>query len=267
MYVFGLTAGAYTPATNTWRPIKHPAMPPSQIAGWTGHQVIVWDGICCGTTVRTAETYEPATDTWSTVASPLERRSGAMGAWTGKELVVAGGFEGFPAGGKIFRDGAAYNPVTGTWRRLPPMPQRRGGGTGVWDGKEVLVLGGTGPSGGQPSLRPMAYNPRTNRWRLLPVMQFRREGFAAVWTGRRILVWGGLAGHPGAWVIPPHGEAYNPSSNRWTALPASPLHGREVAAAVWTGRRMIIWGGFIPAGGGTAEQTYVDGAAFTPRTP
>ncbi len=61
--------------------------------------------------------------------------------------------------------------------------------------------------------------------------------------GPGVLVWGELSGHPGAWVISPHGEAYNPAANRWMALPASPLQGREVAAAVWTGKRLIIWGG------------------------
>ncbi|HEX6920089.1 MAG TPA: hypothetical protein VF314_07660 [Actinomycetes bacterium] len=265
MLVFGLTAGAYTPSTNQWRPIKHPALPPSQITGWTGSKAVVWDQICCGTTVNTAEIYDVRANTWHTTQSPLERRSGAMGAWTGRELVIAGGFSGFPSGGKVFRDGAAYNPATGTWRKLPPMPQRRGGGTAVWDGKDVVFLGGTAPGSSQPSLRPMAYNPRANRWRLLPVMQFRREGFAAVWTGRYILVWGGVSGRPGAWMIPPHGEAYNPATSRWTALPASPLQGREMAAAVWTGKRMIIWGGYAPGRSGTAG--YVNGAAFTPRTP
>ena len=41
----------------------------------------------------------------------------------------------------------------------------------------------------------------------------------------------------------------------------APLHGRVVSAAAWTGRRMIVWGGY------TASRTFLDGAAFTPRTP
>ncbi len=174
MLVYGLTGGAYSPASNTWQRIARPGRPPSQISGWTGSRLVVWDEICCGMTVNTAEVYNPAADAWHTSTSPLDKRSGAMGAWTGKELVIFGGFSGFPAGGRVFRDGAAYNPATDTWRRLPPMPQRRGGGTAVWDGREVLFLGGTGPGTSQPSLRGMAFNPATNNWRLLPVMQYRR---------------------------------------------------------------------------------------------
>jgi hypothetical protein len=34
---------------------------------------------------------------------------------------------------------------------------------------------------------------------------------------------------------------------------------------VCTGRQMIVWGGVIP--GGTKSTTFLDGAAFQPRTP
>lgn len=264
MLVLGLTSGAYRPSTNTWRALPRPQLPPSEIAGWTGHEALAWDGVCCGITVNSAEAYNPATDTWRVITSPLERRTGAMGAWTGKLLVVAGGFEeDNGARVKVFRDGAAYNPATGIWRRLPPMPQRRGGGTGVWDGKEVLFLGGTAPGSTAPSLRGMAYNPATNRWRLLPVMQFRRDGFVAVAGAGRVLVWGGQYRQAGSWVSPPHGEAYILASNRWDALPVSPLHGRQAPVAVWTGRRMVIWGGYYISKG--LRQDLRDGAAFTPR--
>lgn len=265
MLVLGLTSGAYRPSTNTWRTLSRPPQaPPSEIAGWTGHEAIAWEGVCCGNTVNSAEAYNPATDTWRVIRSPLERRTAAMGAWTGKLLVVAGGFdEENGTRVKVFRDGAAYNPATRTWRRLPPMPQRRAGGTAVWDGKEVLFLGGIAPGSTLPSLRGMAYNPATNRWRLLPVMQFRRSGFVAVRAAGRVLVWGGQYRQNGVWVTPPHGEAYILSSNRWDALPASPLRGRVAPVAVWTGRRMVIWGGAREGGG--SVKLLLDGAAFTPR--
>jgi len=64
-------------------------------------------------------------------------------------------------------------------------------------------------------------------------------------------------------VLPPHGEAYNPAANQWTALPASPLRGRNVAAAAWTGHSMIVWGGWAP----NRSTTYLDGAIYTPTTP
>jgi len=39
MLVIGRTNEAYTPATNTWRPIPGPGAPSSDVLGWTGRQV------------------------------------------------------------------------------------------------------------------------------------------------------------------------------------------------------------------------------------
>ena len=260
MLVLGLTSAAYSPATNTWHPIPRPNLAPGQIIGWTGREAIFWDGTCCGMQADGGAAYNPAARTWRTFASPLAPRVGAIGAWTGKELVVAGGLSQ-PNGGtvKAFRDGAAYNPATRTWRKLAPMPLGRSDATAVWDGREILFLGGR--TGDRLAKRGMAYNPATNRWRWLPEMAYPRSGFAAVWTGRHVLVWGGLTA---AGVPPPHGEAFDPATSRWTALPPAPLHGRIVSAAVWTGRQMIVWGGYTT---GKSASTYLDGAAFTPRAP
>jgi hypothetical protein len=222
-----------------------------------------WGGNCCASTSNGGEAYTPATNTWRALpAAPVQPRRAAMGAWTGKELVVAGGVTGEGSIGspvKAVRSAAAYNPATRTWRKLPLMPAGTAvGGTAVWDGKEVLFLG-VGTAFNSPSARGVAYNPATNRWRRLPAMPFARDGFAAVWTGRQALVWGGLTG---AGVPPPHGEAFNPATNRWTALPASPLRGRADPTAVWTGRQMIVWGGDNKNG-----KSYTDGAAYTPGAP
>jgi hypothetical protein len=168
--------------------------------------------------------------------------------------VVAGGWNYQ----KTFRDAAAYNPATGTWRKLPPMPGTLTGWPALWDGKEVLFLSTS-------SARGMAYNPAGNSWRLLPAMPLPRSGFAAVWTGHQVLVWGGLTGRYPALKPPAHGEAYNPAANRWTALPVSPLPGRELPVAVWTGRQMIVWGGNAPPQG--PSRAFTDGAAYAPRTP
>jgi N-acetylneuraminic acid mutarotase len=268
MLVLGLTSGAYNPATNTWRPIARDGPDESAVVGWTGHEAIVWGGVCCDDRSHDGQAYNPATDTWTKLpTAPLQVRRGAMGAWTGKELVVAGGV--VPVSGsrfRHFRDAAAYDPATRTWRRLAPMPRARAFGTAVWDGKEILFLGGNGSGpGALAAARGMAYNPATNRWRRLPAMKFRRSGFAAVRAGRQVLVWGGLTGHFPTWVPPPNGEAYNPATNTWTSLPKAPLRGRASPTAVWTGHQMIIWGGSIPRE--LRTRSFIDGAAYTPRKP
>lgn len=264
MLVLGPTAGAYNPATSTWRPVSRegPGATEGAVTGWTGHQVLVWGGVCCAPS-NSGRAYHVRTNAWTVMpAAPLTPRAFPAGAWTGRELVVAGGYVRAAGTGavKTFRNGAAYNPATGTWRRLPLMPRPRSNAQAVWDGKEVLFLGGFRAPRTAPATRGMAYNPATNTWRRLPAMRFGRVGFAAVWTGRHVLVWGGVSGRTGT-ALPPHGEAYNPATNTWTALPAAPLHGRAGPIAVWTGHQMIVWGGNF---GNTA---YTDGAAFTPRRP
>src|SRR5439155_23099761 len=97
-----------------------------------------------------------------------------------------------------------------------------------------------------------------------PPMEPGRVASAAVGTGNQLLLWGGSqtadAGPP---VIPPHGLAYDPTANRWSALPQAPLLGRLDPTAVWTGTQLIVWGGQKP-NPGTGVKSFADGAAFTP---
>ncbi len=142
------------------------------------------------------------------------------------------------------------------------MPEPRWGATAVWDGTEALFIGGTLADARGPTSDGVAFNPATRPWRRLPGIEANRTAFAAVWTGRQVLVWGGLMGTFQNQKIPPHGTAYDPAANRWSALPMAPLRGRSNPAAVWTGRQMIVWGGMIP---GTQQTTLAaDGAAYRP---
>jgi N-acetylneuraminic acid mutarotase len=176
MLVLGPTAGAYNPATSTWRPVSRegPGATEGAVTGWTGHQVLVWGGVCCAPS-NGGNAYHVRTNTWTVMpAAPLAPRAFPAGAWTGRELVVAGGYVRAVGTGavKTFRNGAAYNPATGTWRRLPLMPRPRSNAQAVWDGKEVLFLGGFRAPRTAPATRGMAYNPATNTWTRLKDMPF-----------------------------------------------------------------------------------------------
>lgn len=48
---------------------------------------------------------------------------------------------------------------------------------------------------------------------------------------------------------------------RWRALPAAPIAARTSTAAVWTGSRLLVWGGE-----GADHSRYADGAAYDPAT-
>ncbi len=96
-------------------------------------------------------------------------------------------------------------------------------------------------------------------------MEVPRARHVAVWTGRQLLVWGGQTtglAAPGSYATPPHGVAYDPARNRWSALPKSPLSARNDVVAVWTGETMIIWGG--ERVGPPFGVHVTDGAAYRP---
>src|SRR5439155_25146633 len=142
-----------------------------------------------------------------------------------------------------------------------PLPAARSGATAVWDGRELLVVGGW-QGGRPPETAPtgFAYDPASNRWRRLPRMESGRIGAAAVWMGTRLLVWGGRTQPVGAAApnLPGHGLAYDPRTNRWSPLPPAPVLGRADPTAVWTGDELIVWGG------GDSHPPFADGAAFRP---
>src|SRR5262249_30930709 len=143
----------------------------------------------------------------------------------------------------------------------------RGGATAIWDGRELLVVGGAGaPQGGKPaplSTIGFAYDPATNRWRLLPPMESGRFANAAAWTGKTLLLWGGAMSLSGTPTVPPHGVAYDPTHDRWAPLPQAPLLRRLEPTPARAGRQLIAWGGAKP--GQKAASAFFDGAAFTPR--
>jgi Kelch motif len=250
---------AYNPRANHWR--RLPGSPLLSIhdgygiVAWTGRELIGWGGGCCGDAFSDGVAYNPTTNRWRALApTPLAGDQHPLGAWTGRELVLfvsnVNPATGKPWPARLAR-AASYNAATDTWRRIAPLPGPRGGASAVWDGREILVVGGA--AGRSAARVGFAYNPATNHWRRLPPMDSGRIGAAAVWTGSRLLVWGGTTS-PGGKAVPRHGAAYDPRTNRWSTLPQAPLAGRLQPTAVWTGRSFITWGG----------GTKTDGAVFTP---
>jgi len=78
-----------------------------------------------------------------------------------------------------------------------------------------------------------------------------RAGHTAVWTGTVMVVWGGQ--YPlNNRVNVNTGGRYDPATDTWT--PVSPINApssRYGHTAVWTGDRMVVWGGFEVGNGPT----------------
>jgi hypothetical protein len=224
-------AEAYDPARDVWSRLSPPAGPrssPGYKAVWTGKEMLVF-----GASHSVA--FNPATHKWRGLRHSVP---GGITVWTGREAVGWGG----GCCGDAESNGAAYNPASGAFRNLAPSPlapsQRP---LGVWTGRElILFVSSFGPDGKHwPArlARAAGYNPLTNTWRRiapLPEAALRFSG-TAVWDGREVLVV--AAGANAQSTL-----AYNPNTNHWRRLAAMPS-GRIGATVVWTGKRLLLWGG------------------------
>lgn len=95
----------------------------------------------------------------------------------------------------------------------------------------------------------------------LPTGFDARASAAAVWTGTDMIVWGGIGSYVSSNYSRRNGAAYNPSSNAWKpiTLPPSTFSARHFLPGVWTGSKMLVWGGYD-----YSTSYKADGAAYDP---
>jgi hypothetical protein len=263
---------SYTPATNAWMPISAVGAPSpryGQSAIWIGTEMLLWGGTGqAGLFLGDGAAYNPTLDTWrpiSAVGAPSSR-SGQAAVWTGTEMLIWGGSG--PAGpydiGPL-GDGAAYNPVTDTWRPLPaagaPTPRdspsaldTRGQGT------QMLLWGGYHNG---PLADGAAFNTPSQSWQPLPSSgaPSPRGGQVAVAALNSIsptgmIIWGGRASSG----TPLNDGAEYDLSGAWLPLPTADAPSpRSGATGVWTGKTLLVWGG-----SGVNFQPLGDGGTYNP---
>jgi hypothetical protein len=94
-----------------------------------------------------------------------------------------------------------------------------------------------------------------------------RGAAVAAWAGGELVVWGG-------WTrdqrVHADGAAYDPRTGRWRPVPPAPqaqaFTVNDDRAAVWTGRELLLWGGYTPVTGARADGAMRpgDGLAYDP---
>lgn len=184
-------------------------------------------------------------------------RYGHVAAWTGGEMVVAGGIAWDPGLNEyVFSSQyGRYNPATETWTVAGGAP------TGwyrsaVWTGSRLLVWGGSNAGG--MIAAGSRYDPTTNTWTAISTagQPAPRSLHTAVWTGTEMIVWGGWSNGV------PYGDGarYDPATDTWTPISAvGAPSARNNHTAVWTGTEMIVWGGVGPT-----ANLLADGARYDP---
>ena len=211
---------------------------------WTGEHVLVWGGHLVGNYGEEAPqangfAFDAQTRSWTAMAnSPLGPRAHPASAWSGEELLVWGGSDGRVE--RFFADGAAYDPETDAWRRLPEAPLDARAPLAVWTGDELLVWG----TAVRVDPRPRdgaAYDPATDTWRKIAEAPIELTDATAVWTGREMIVFG-AALHGGNFpeTKTAIAAAYDPASDTWRRLPDSTLS-PQASTAAWVGDKLVAW--------------------------
>ena len=238
-----INGGRYNPSTDTWTATSTTNVPSGRAghtAIWTGSEMIIWGGFFYDNGyhyLNTGGKYNPITNSWTAVntSNAPSARDSHTAIWTGSEMIIWGGYDGFDA----LNTGGRYDPATNTWAVVGTTgaPIAREGHTAVWTGGEMIVWGGSNfqsdfNSGGR-------YDPATNNWTATETTNAPdgRSNHTAVWTGSEMIVWGGFPGLDS-------GGRYDPAADSWTATNTTNApDGRFYHTAVWTGNEMIIWGG------------------------
>jgi hypothetical protein len=155
---------AYNPKQRSWR-----TLPPAPIGAraplsvWTGDEFIVWGtALRLDRPPRDGAAYRPATNSWRRIPDAPIDLSDATAVWTGREMIVFGALLSTSnnASATRFAIGAAYNPTTNQWRRLPDSSLSPQASTAAWNGREMVAWDyGTVAA---------AYDPAANTWRALP---------------------------------------------------------------------------------------------------
>ncbi len=264
------SGGRYNPTTDTWSPTSvtedTPVYRSLHTAIWTGSKMIIWGGWnAVSGDLNSGAIYDPYNDIWTPISNGSNcpsPRTGHSTIWTGSEMIVWGGEwqENWGSDIVYYNDGGRYNPLTDNWIEVSltsNTPSPRAYHTAVWTGSEMIVWGGYSGDPQNYQNSGGKYNPQTDSW--IPTstssgVPSGRAFHTAIWTGSEMIVWGGK--DTDVYYLGSGGK-YNPLTDSW--LPTSIGSGcptpRCNHSAIWTGSKMIVWGGegygcFDPSSGG-----------------
>lgn len=226
---------------NSWMATSTSGAPSARFhhtAVWTGAKMIIWGGnsaeMSPEPTLGTGGLYDPLSNAWSPVATggaPTAREF-ATAVWTGSRMIVWGGLKfNAMSAPTVFNSGGIYDPLTNSWKAVATLgaPIARFGHSAVWTGSEMIVWGGNS-----------------------------KPSFFAGPNGSDDAVPEGFAFDPGSLN---DGGAYDPVANTWRTISrVNAPSPRADHTAIWTGSRMVVWGG------GDAHSNLAGGGIYDPET-
>ncbi len=191
--------GIFDPLTQVWTPLSGTPSTHRSLhcAVWTGSQLLVFGGIRKmpdqdSLLINQGEIFDPKSMEWKPMSDKMQPapRFGHTCAWTGKKLVVWGGYVGFSTAA----NGGVYDPQTDTWTPVDESnaPFAFLSETSLWTGQYLLVWGGRNGNGGFNQMGAI-YNPETNQWQHLSLAgaPSPRWGTQAVAVDQKVFMYAG----------------------------------------------------------------------------
>ena len=186
-------------------------------------------------------------DVWHALpAGVLSPREGALGLWTGSEVLLVGGSNAPPCPPSAscvppevppLADGAAFDPQTGAWRPIAdsPVPFEWAQGFVVGTTAYLWIPGGTGRPGAASAF--LAYRIEDDRWEELPPPPRDLDSVSGiVQAGDRIVAYSGSD---------EQGEqpdfAFEPATRTWSELPPDPLSPSFDRSMMWSGGELVLF--------------------------
>jgi N-acetylneuraminic acid mutarotase len=245
-YSYLNSGGIYDLGKDDWLFMNNSQAPAARVlnsAIWTGDKMVIWSGINNSGALGDGAAYDPTVNEWQTIStqnSPAPKYFHAT-VWTGTHMIVTGGLT---SDYKPTRSGGIYNPVTDTWGPMAEAPEACSELAAIWTGSLMLTFGGYSDES-KTYCGNYTYDPVTDKWSAMPNSNApsARAWPIAIWTGEEMITWGGYLKTDPLKALA-EGGIYNPVDDAWESMNTlgSPM-ARFNQTAVWTGNRMIVWGG------------------------
>lgn len=247
--------GIYDPTTDTWSALptmNEPALRYRHTAIWTGDRMVIFGGEANAMTMNKGAAFDPATNAWTNLPTMNQpsTRAKHTAIWADDRMIVWAGYNNIDW---VFT-GSSYLPATNMWVGPMPVanvPEAREQHSAVWTGSTMIAWGGW--NGGQYLNTGGVFDPATPAWTMSTSTTGAPSGRvenSAVWTGKTLVIWGGCGGDL-CNTLNADGGIYTPNATggSWEAIAAvAAMPARHRHTTVWTGSKMIVWGGKDQAG-------------------
>ncbi len=183
---------------------------------------------------------------WQAVpASPLSPRTGALGLWTGSEVLLIGGSDAAPCPPSAscvppdvapLADGAAFDPQTRMWRPIADSPVPFEWAQAVLIRKTAYLWIPGSPGRPNADSAFLMYHVRQDRWQELPLPANSDRLGGIVQAGDGVVAYAGTD---------EQGEqpdlVFDPATGSWSELQPDPLSPSFDRSMAWSGEELLLF--------------------------